>query len=424
MSEARQSIPKGWKETTLGEVADVNAATINGDYPHDEIEYIDVASVEERKLVNTQILQLKEAPSRAKRIVRDNDILISTVRPNLKHYCFIKKSKPNLVASTGFAVVSAKSTDAYFLYNLLTTNEYTDYLIKIADSQTSTYPAFNPGVISNSKFIFPPLPEQRAIAGVLSSLDDKIELLREQNKTLETTAQAIFKRWFVDVEFPDAKGHPYKSSGGKMQASSLGPIPTGWQIGELGKVTDIRGGTTPSTTNPDFWNGDIAWTSPKDLSNSKDIFLLKTEKTISESGLAEIGSGLLPAGTLLLSSRAPIGYLTIADISVAINQGYIACMPGQYFSNPFMFLWLKQNMQDVINAANGSTFMEISKSSFRLINAIVPQDMVLNKFEAIAAPIFEKIRIDTYQIQTLSALRDTLLPKLMKGELRVQNYAS
>ncbi|MBU3978996.1 restriction endonuclease subunit S [Patescibacteria group bacterium] len=130
--------------TTLGEVADINISTIDKNYAFDEIEYIDVASVEERKLTETQKIKLENAPSRAKRIVVDNSVLISTVRPNLKHYCFVKKAKPNLIASTGFAVVNSKEgkSDPYYLYNLLTTNEYTNYLIKIADSQTSTYPAF------------------------------------------------------------------------------------------------------------------------------------------------------------------------------------------------------------------------------------------------------------------------------------------
>ncbi|MBU4016073.1 restriction endonuclease subunit S [Patescibacteria group bacterium] len=134
----------GWKMTTLGEVADINISTIDKNYAFDEIEYIDVASVEERKLTETQKIKLENAPSRAKRIVVDNSVLISTVRPNLKHYCFVKKAKPNLIASTGFAVVNSKEgkSDPYYLYNLLTTNEYTNYLIKIADSQTSTYPAF------------------------------------------------------------------------------------------------------------------------------------------------------------------------------------------------------------------------------------------------------------------------------------------
>jgi type I restriction enzyme S subunit len=247
MTDQTTTIPKGWKMTTLGEVAEVNSSTIDKNFTFDEIEYIDVASVEERKLTETQKLKLENAPSRAKRIVVDDSVLISTVRPNLKHYCFIRKAKPNLIASTGFAVVNSQQgkSDPYYLYNLLTTNEYTNYLIKIADSQTSTYPAFNPSIIQNSKFIFPSFTEQRAIAAVLASLDDKIELLREHNKTLEATAQAIFKEWFVNFNFPSATG--------KMIDSEPGEIPKGWRVGKLKDVCDVvTKGTTPTTIGGKF----------------------------------------------------------------------------------------------------------------------------------------------------------------------------
>jgi type I restriction enzyme S subunit len=256
--------------------------------------------------------------------------------------------------------------------------------------------------------------EQRAIAAVLSSLDDKIELLREQNIILEATAQAIFKEWFVNFNFPAAAC--------KMIDSELGKIPEGWRVVKLGDVVDIRGGTTPSTENQDFWNGNIAWTSPKDLSNSDGIFLLKTEKKITKDGLKKIGSGLLPVGTLLLSSRAPIGYLAITNIEVAINQGYIAFLPDKYLSNQFMFLWLKLNMNTVIGSANGSTFLEISKSSFRNINCMVPENIILEKFSNLINPLFKKMLNNSLQIQTLSSLRDALLPKLMKGAIRVRGF--
>jgi type I restriction enzyme S subunit len=244
---------KGWKNTMLGDVADVNISTIDKNYIFDEIEYIDVASVEERKLTETQKLKLENSPSRAKRIVGDNSILISTVRPNLKHYCFVKKAKPNLVASTGFAVVNSKEgkSDPYFLYNLLTTSDYTDYLSKIADSQTTAYPAFNSSIIQDSKFKLPPFPEQRAIAAVLSSLDDKIELLREQNKTLEATAQAIFKEWFVNFNLPAVvltkAGFPDGKI--KMIDSELGKIPEGWRVGNLTELFDFIKGIEPGSHN-------------------------------------------------------------------------------------------------------------------------------------------------------------------------------
>jgi len=245
-------------------------------------------------------------------------------------------------------------------------------------------------------FLLPLLPEQRAIAGVLSSLDDKIALLHRQNKTLEGMAEALWRKMFVEEADP------------------------GWKKGKLGDYITVKGGTTPSTKNPEFWNGNICWTSPRDLSGSNKVFLHETERRITEKGLTQIGSGLLPVGTVLLSSRAPIGYLTISNIPVAINQGYIAVICDRLFSNSYMFLWIKSNMDLIIGSANGSTFLEISKSVFKSLEVNVPNESDLEKFDLTTKPVFDKILANEIQIRTLSRLRDTLLPKLMSGEVRVR----
>jgi type I restriction enzyme, S subunit len=242
----------------------------------------------------------------------------------------------------------------------------------------------------------PPLLEQRTIASILSSLDDKIDLLHRQNKTLEAMAETLFRKWFVE----DAED--------------------GWEGTTLDKVISVKGGTTPSTTVPEFWNGDIYWTTPRDLSNHNSVFLLDTERKITETGLSEIGSGLLPIGTVLLSSRAPIGYLAITDIPVAINQGYIAIVCDKVCSNYFMFLWCKVNMEEIKNAGNGSVFQEISKSNFKSLLMQLPSESILTKFNKSVFPIFEKIKANKKQIRTLEKLRDSLLPKLMSGEAKVE----
>jgi type I restriction enzyme S subunit len=247
------------------------------------------------------------------------------------------------------------------------------------------------------------IEEQKAIAAILTAFDDKIENLQAQNKTLESIAQTIFKEWF-----------------GKYQIGD--DLPEGWRVGKLGEVVKICGGTTPSTKNINFWNGNIHWTSPKDLSNSKEMFLLSTQKKITEEGLKQISSGLLPKKTLLLSSRAPVGYVSLTNIKLAVNQGFIALYPNQYLSNNYMYLWLKTNMRIVENAANGSTFLEISKTSFRNINCIIPEKNILNKFDNLVNPLFQKTLSNLLQIQTLKQTRDTLLPKLMSGQIRAEEF--
>ena len=242
----------------------------------------------------------------------------------------------------------------------------------------------------------PKLVEQEAIAGILSSLDDKIDLLHRQNQTLENIAQALFRHWFIDNAQDD------------------------WEELELGEILKVVGGTTPSTKNPEYWDGDIHWTTPRDLSANDSPYLLDTARKITESGLSKISSGLLPRGTLLLSSRAPIGYLAFSEVPIAINQGYIAIVENKRVSNLFIYFWLKENMDYVRSYANGSTFLEISKSAFRRLKIAFPPRQLRTIFENLVNPSFEKIRANLYQINTLEKLRDTLLPKLMSGEVRVR----
>jgi len=195
-----------WRKVKVSEIADFNLKSVNKSFSPEIIEYIDTSSVEQGRIVKNQKMRLDEAPSRARRRINKGDILISSVRPNLKHYYFVEKSDENTVVSTGFVVITPKEgVDPYFLYCLLTTENYTQYLSQVANSHTSTYPSFNPEVISNSFFWIPGYSEQQRIAGILQVLDRKIQNLRKQNETLEAIAQTLFKHWFVDLALPDLR---------------------------------------------------------------------------------------------------------------------------------------------------------------------------------------------------------------------------
>lgn len=242
----------------------------------------------------------------------------------------------------------------------------------------------------------PDLETQQKTADILGTIDEKIELNRRINETLEQMGQALFRHYFID-----------------------NPEVEKWENVKIGELLNIKGGGTPSTKNPDFWNGSVAWTSPRDLTGKNDAYILTTDKTITDIGLAKVSSGLLPKETLLLSSRAPIGYVAIAGLPLAINQGYIAFLPGAYLSNHFMYFWLKHNMDRIKNAANGSTFMEISKSAFRSITTLKPGEELLRDFEIEAENLFDAMRNNQEQTQTLTTLRDTLLPRLISGKVKV-----
>ena len=294
-----------------------------------------------------------------------------------------------------------------------TTNEFLYYLVKdsIGKIKQNTHGAvFDTITKQTFESIEVTIPssieEQTQIAQILTSLDDKIELNLQMNQTLEEMAQALFKEWFVDFKFPGFDGVLEED------------LPKGWRIGKLGEMIDVKGGTTPSTTKEEYWNGKFYWTTPKDLSNIQAPVLIDTERKITELGVKQISSGVMPKGTLLLSSRAPIGYIAISQVPISINQGYIA-IQGKLVSNLFMLFWLKQNMDAVKSKSNGSTFQEISKSNFREIETIIPSKEVLIKFDEMTNPIFEKIVENTYQIQTLTQTRDSLLPRLMSGKIDV-----
>ena len=247
------------------------------------------------------------------------------------------------------------------------------------------------------------------------------------NETLEATARAIFKDWFVDFGPTRAKMEgraPYlapeiwKLFPDRLEDDGK---PEGWIVSTIGEQVDVVGGSTPSTKEPAYWNGDISWTTPKDLSSLTTPILLRTDRKITSAGLAQIGSGLLPVGTVLLSSRAPIGYIAVAQIPTAINQGFIGMICRRQISSVYVWLWTGANIGSIIQHANGSTFQEISKSSFRPLPFLVPSSNVLRAFNELVSRLFAGIASNSYEDQSLIQIRDLLLPKLMSGEIRVKD---
>ncbi len=259
------------------------------------------------------------------------------------------------------------------------------------------------------------------------------------NETLEAMAQAIFRDWFVDFGPVRRKLEGATDPISIMGALTPDParaaelavlfpdtlgedgLPVGWSYRSIGDLVDITGGSTPSTADEHLWQpAEHRWVTPKDLSNMSDLALFETGRRISSAGLSKITSGLLPAGTVLLSSRAPIGYLAIAQAPVAINQGFIALKPTGDLGGPYLYLWCKANMEAILANANGSTFQEISKKNFRPITSAVPDDgAICRAFGKIAEPMFARIVSAADENRTLAETRDYLLPRLMSGEVRV-----
>ena len=319
----------------------------------------------------------------------NRDTLFARITPCLENgkICQVMGLKNGVgFGSTEFLVFRGKSkvSDSDFVFYLSRWSEVRSHaeinLDGTSGRQRVPKDCFNELILNLPESVL----EQTAIASVLSSLDDKIDLLHRQNATLEKMAETLFRQWFVEEE------------------------KEGWKEGILDDILTVKGGSTPITGEPAYWNGTIHWTSPRDITNLNGIYLFDTERKITKLGLSKISSGLLPKGTLLMSSRAPVGVLAFSEVPIAINQGYIAILDNKGYSKEFIYLWLKSNIDTVHSFSNGSTFMEISKSTFKTLQLLIPPKQTLNDFQLLIKPFFEKIKSGQSQICTLKALRGSL----------------
>lgn len=395
-----------WKTHTLGDFTEINpriSLKQGNEYSFVEMKDLDATF----KYVSPSTKKELKGGSK----FQNGDTLFARITPCLENgkICQVKNLENNFgFGSTEFLVFRGKKniSNSDFVYYLSRSEFVKNNAIQMMTG-TSGRQRVEKSALEELEITVPDLATQTQIAQILTSLDDKIELNLQMNQTLETIAQALFKEWFVNFNFPNFDGVLEND------------LPKGWRVGKVGEIVGVKGGTTPSTTKEEYWNGDFYWTTPKDLSNIQAPVLIDTERKITELGVKQISSGVMPKGTLLLSSRAPIGYIAISQVPISINQGYIA-IQGKLVSNLFMLFWLKQNMDAVKSKANGSTFQEVSKSNFREIDTIIPSNDVLKQFDEMANPIFEKIVENVFQIQTLTQTRDTLLPKLMSGKIAVK----
>lgn len=391
-----------WKERKIGELVEINKRSIDRHFKFTEIEYIDTASVNVGKIEQIQNLKLSDAPSRARRIVNDNDILYSTVRPNLKHFAFVEKSKPNLIASTGFAVVSCKEEiEPRFLYSFLATDGIVDYLMSIAEGQASTYPAFNPEAIEQIKIKLPPLPVQRRIAQVLGRYDALIENYAAQIRTLEAVANNLYREWFVR----------HRINGCELPIDENTKLSVGWEQVKLKDFVEMNFGQSPSS---EFYNetGDgLPFHQGVGTYGSR---FPKHEVYCSVTGkIAE-------KGDVLFSVRAPVGRLNIADRKLIIGRG-LAALKHKKGSNSFLFYLLQEVFSKEDMIGNGAIFAAVSKSEFEEVKVFYPNEILVENFEKIVKPVDEKISNLQTQITNLREMRDKLLPRLLSGKLEIQS---
>ena len=335
---------------------------------------------------------------------QENDILISNIRPYFKKIW--KADRRGCCSNDVLCIRANNNVDAEFLYYLLSQDLFFAYVMSGANG--SKMPRGDKQQIMNWEIEIPSEKEdQRCIASILSSLDRKIELNNKINADLEEMAQAIFKNWFVDFE-------PFKD--GKFVDSELGMIPEGWKVGRLTDVIKLMPGGTPKTSEPLYWdNGTIPFFSPKDVNG---VYCFATEKHITEAGLNKCSSNLYPKDTIFITCRGTVGKVCLVACDMAMNQSNYAIKAIDGYSQYYVFFLVKSVVERLIKKSNGAVFSAITSKDFDE-EILIPSQKAVEDFTNVIDGFFRRIFTIGTESSRLSLLRDTLLPRLMSGELEV-----
>ncbi|GKR03526.1 restriction endonuclease subunit S [Aeromonas caviae] len=283
-------------------------------------------------------------------------------------------------------------------------------------------------VLEALKIPCPALEQQQEIAMVLGTIDDRIALLRETNATLEVIAQALFKSWFVDFDPVHARARGEQPAGlppevaalfpDSFEESALGMIPRGWRVLSFTETIDVIGGGTPKTSISEYWNGDIPWFSVVDAPATTDVFVIETEKHITCEGLNKSSTKLLPVGTTIISARGTVGRLALVGQAMAMNQSCYG-LSGKAGDVYFTYFSTHRLVETLKQRTHGSVFDTITRDTLAGVSVVYPQTIVITAFEETIAPVMERIKENLIQARTLATLRDTLLPRLISGQLRL-----
>ena len=339
------------------------------------------------------------------------------------HYSF----DPFFVIDTAYYVIPKTDIDMRWLYYTIIHHQ----LGKIDDG--SPVPSTTRAAVYPREIFVPEPDEQRAIAGILGALDNKIEHNQRTARALDQLARAIFRAWFVGFEpvkakaagaasFPSMPQPVFDALPIRFVDSEIGPVPEGGEGKAIGDVVSTKGGGTPNTKNPEYWaGGEHCWATPKDMSRLSHPVLLDTERRITEAAVCSISSGILPIGTVLMSSRAPIGYLGIAQVPTAINQGFIAMVCDGPLPPIYVLSWASTSMDLIKAHASGTTFPEISKKNFRPLPVVLPTGDVVAAYQRTSEPLYDLLADCVTESQQLTVVRDYLLSQLLSGAVRARS---
>jgi len=387
-------------------------------------------------------------------VFKKNDTLFSNIRTYFKK---VWKAKYDGYCSNDVLVFRSKDESTLlpdYLYHICRWEKFTEFSVRTAKGVKM--PRGDKKSLSQFHFHLPPLKKQRSISHILDTLDKKIELNRSINQTLEALAQAIFKSWFVDFEPTKAKiaarkqgQDPLRAAmcaiSGKndselnqlpqedfkqlaataalfpdaMEQSELGKIPKGWQVMPLSKMICLIGGGTPKRSESSYWKGTIPWFSVKDVPADGDVWATDTDEKITEAGLRKSSAKLLRKGTTIISARGTVGKLAMAAKEMAINQSCYGVVGAEDIGDFFNYFNLKEAVKVLKRNTHGAVFDTITQATFDTVMRIKPNNSIIHDFEHKITPLLNTIKSNIFQNRELSKLRDTLLPKLLSGELQL-----
>lgn len=392
-----------WNHFALGEITELvidyrgkTPKKLGGDWCKQGYRALSAKNIKTGRIVQAETIRyIDESLYRKwmKDEVQRGDILITSEAP-FGQIFFWDSDEKIVLSQRLFCVRIKPEYDARFIYYYMTTPEFQSELDGRATGTTVI--GLRQPELMKCIIRCPEIQEQKVIAAILSSIDAKIIANEKVNDNLEQQAQSYFQELFVDNADPE------------------------WTTGTISDLGAVVGGSTPSKAKPEYYTeSGIAWITPKDLSINKSKFVSHGENDITELGLKNSSAAIMPEGTVLFSSRAPIGYIAIAAGEVTTNQGFKSVVPKPEIGTPFVYFFLKNTLPVIEGMASGSTFKEVSGSTMKNVPAVIPDAETLAKFSGFCAPIFAQQRILEEQNQSLATLRDNLLPKLMSGEIDV-----
>ena len=378
-----------WKKCKIRDIVEVNAAQYTSKDNWEKALYLDTGNITENKIDEMQEFDCSSLPSRARRKVKHGDIIFSTVRPNQKHYGYITNPVPNLLVSTGFAVISVNQelANSKFIYYWLSQDEIVEYLHNIAEQSVSAYPSIKASDICNLEIKLPPLEYQSKVASILSTLENKISLNHRINGNLEQQAQALYAKAFSSTN-----------------------------TCKMGDVVETTSGGTPSRKNQNYFSSQgIKWIKSKELNGS---FIFDSEEHISNDGLCNSSAKLLPPNsTLIAMYGATVGAYGLTIDNATCNQAICALLPNSQYPYTYLYMWAKNNKDELIQKAIGSAQQNISQIIIKNMPVANEKDKII-RFDSDTRYIFSLMRSLAKENYNLIALRDALLPRLMSGELK------